>query len=71
MCLAPVCSSIFLCRSEVWYPVSTPSIVEYLFTQSSSLETAGWSFQSLRNHERGHEFPEAVREAYLLSIPDE
>ncbi|CCC40144.1 DEAD/DEAH box helicase [Haloquadratum walsbyi] len=52
-------------------PVLTPSIVEYLFTQSSSLETAGWSFQSLRNHERGHEFPEAVREAYLLSIPDE
>jgi hypothetical protein len=51
--------------------VLTPSIVEYLFTQSSSLETAGWSFQSLRNHERGDEFPEAVREAYLLSIPDE
>jgi hypothetical protein len=44
--------------------------IEYLLTQSSILEEAGWFFTALRNHERKDDYPDAAHDAYLLTVPD-
>jgi hypothetical protein len=58
-------------KDRVYEPVVNVDAIEYLFTQSSILEEAGWSFTTLRNHERKDDYPDAVHDAYLLTVPDE
>jgi hypothetical protein len=44
--------------------------METLLTQSRELESAGWEFTALRNHERANEYPGTARGAYVLRGPD-
>lgn len=55
---------------RTYEPVVNEDAIEYLFTQSSTLEEAGWSFSALRNHERHREYPDAIQDAYQLSTPE-
>jgi len=50
-------------------PVVTPELVEQLFTQSTVLEEAGWTFTSLRNHEQAVQFTKIDAREYVLSPP--
>lgn len=58
-------------KDRVYEPVVNVDAIEYLFTQSSILKEAGWSFTALRNHERKDDYPDAVHDAYLLTVPEE
>jgi superfamily II DNA or RNA helicase len=56
---------------RIYEPAINEGVIEYLFTQSQILEEAGWSFTALRNHERKDDYPDAVHDAYLLTVPEE
>ena len=56
---------------RLYQPAVNVDAIEYLFTQSQILEEVGWSFTALRNHERKDEYPTAVHDAYLLTVPED
>jgi hypothetical protein len=45
--------------------------IETLLTQSERIEGSGWSFTSLRNHDRADDFDDAVDDAYVIEVPEE
>lgn len=51
-------------------PITTPKLIETLFTQSGRLQTAEWSFTALRNHERADEYPGTAGNAFVLEYPE-
>jgi hypothetical protein len=44
--------------------------METLLTQSRELESVGWEFTALRNHDRAEEYPGTARGAYVLEGPE-
>jgi len=57
-------------RKRAYDPLSTIENIELLFTQSERLETAGWTFTALRNHERAEEYSGTAEDAYVLEGPE-
>jgi SNF2 family DNA or RNA helicase len=58
-------------RSRAYNPTVTLKLIETLLTQSQELESAGWEFTALRNHERAEAYPGTARGAYVLAAPDQ
>jgi hypothetical protein len=51
-------------------PTVPLELMETLLTQSRELESVGWEFTALRNHDRAEEYPGTARGAYVLEGPE-
>ncbi|WP_433629614.1 helicase-related protein [Halomicrococcus sp. NG-SE-24] len=52
-------------------PLVSLETIETLLTQSERIEESGWSFTSLRNHDRADDFDDVVDDAYVVEVPEE
>lgn len=57
-------------HTRAYDPTASLKLMETLLTQSRELESAGWEFTALRNHERADEYPGTARGAYVLEGPE-
>ena len=58
-------------RARAYEPTTSLELMETLLTQSQELDSAGWEFTALRNHDRADEYPGTARGAYVLEGPDQ
>jgi len=55
--------------TRAYDPTVKPELIETLLTQSQELQSAGWEFTALRNHEQADDYPGTARGAYVLESP--
>lgn len=58
-------------QTRAYNPTVSLELIETLFTQSSKLESDGWNFTALRNHERAEDYPGTAHGAFVLEGPEE
>ncbi len=58
-------------RGRAYDQTVSLELMETLLTQSQELESVGWEFTALRNHERAEEYPGTARGAYVLKGSDQ